>query len=182
MILFSSHLSNQIQRISRSMLQGLETSSDALFWLWCKANYVRSLSPRVIVSGILQIWKKEAVKIYSKSKAIRKAVKSSKFSSFYTANMFFHFALDNKMTASLKSTLVSYFCWSLRNNHNVFCCTYSAFSETCNQLFKEENKLINTKLQPSSCWWPKEKECLKEVVETAMTQLLAWKLAWSCCR
>lgn len=83
MILFSSHLSNQIQGISRSMFQGLEISSDALFWLCCKGNCVRSLSARVIVSVILQIRKREAVKIYSERKAIRKAVKGSKFSGFW---------------------------------------------------------------------------------------------------
>lgn len=42
-------------KTSKSVLQGVEIPSDALYCLSCKANWVSSLSPRVIDSVILQI-------------------------------------------------------------------------------------------------------------------------------
>lgn len=122
-IIFESSVKSNT-KTSKPMLQGVEIPSDALYWLWCKANWVSSLSPRVIGSVILQIQKSEAVKIYSKSKAVRKAV-NILFSG--NTNTLFDFTLDSKMTLSLQSTLVSYFCWFTKHNHKVFCCTYSVF-------------------------------------------------------
>lgn len=61
-------------KTSKPMLQEVEIPSDALYWLWCKANWVSSLSQRVIGSVISQILKREAIKIYSKYKAVIKAI------------------------------------------------------------------------------------------------------------
>ena len=42
-------------KTSELLLQGMEIPSDALYWLWCKAAWISSSSPRVIGSVILQI-------------------------------------------------------------------------------------------------------------------------------